>query len=368
MAEDWIGKRQWIPEWTSFHDLLFHGQVDETSRRRKSLFSNTLVLPAFDGLEAAKIDDPKKLDTINHTLILRGRHLESADFVEADLRKADLEDAQLQGASLPHAQLQGASLYGAQLQGASLSNTRLQGAFLRAAKFQGAMLIGAELQGATLYEAKLQGASLPLANLQGASLMRADLQGAFLGEAQLQGADFTGSTFAGTNMSGAAVWRANFDNASLTAIFEDDLKETTISRDEFADLQAMIMKEVPEGEKRANALKSIEKLNPDIFGPDASAREILEKRSVGKTAYNWSLADQLKSLACSGDEDALYIVRGLVTNGRIEATVGEAPGLVEAILNPKAAKDCPVSAALTDADKAALNKLAEEAQAPEGKP
>jgi Pentapeptide repeats (8 copies) len=328
MAEDWIGKRQWIPEWTSFHDLLFHGQVDETSRRRKSLFSNTLVLPAFDGLEAAKIDDPKKLDTINHTLILRGRHLESADFVEADLRKADLEDAQLQGAtldraqlqgaSLPHAQLQGASLYGAQLQGASLSNTRLQGAFLRAAKFQGA--------------------------------------------------DFTGSTFAGTNMSGAAVWRANFDNASLTAIFEDDLKETTISRDEFADLQAMIMKEVPEGEKRANALKSIEKLNPDIFGPDASAREILEKRSVGKTAYNWSLADQLKSLACSGDEDALYIVRGLVTNGRIEATVGEAPGLVEAILNPKAAKDCPVSAALTDADKAALNKLAEEAQAPEGKP
>jgi hypothetical protein len=68
------------PRLTSFHDLLFNGEVGDVTRRRKSLFSNTLVLPAFDALEAAKIDDPKKLDSVKQTLVLRGRHLESAVF------------------------------------------------------------------------------------------------------------------------------------------------------------------------------------------------------------------------------------------------------------------------------------------------
>ncbi len=119
-VEDWIGKRQWIPPngvtawlgakgdeddqpqpiWTSFHDLLFNGEVDDVTRRRKSLFSNTLVLPGFDSLEAAKIDDPKKLGSVKQTLTLRGRHLESVVFEAADLRKADLVGAHLQGASL----------------------------------------------------------------------------------------------------------------------------------------------------------------------------------------------------------------------------------------------------------------------------
>ncbi len=44
----------------STHDLLFAGVVDPTTRRRKSLFSNTLVLPGFNIYEALKIDDPKK--------------------------------------------------------------------------------------------------------------------------------------------------------------------------------------------------------------------------------------------------------------------------------------------------------------------
>jgi hypothetical protein len=51
------------------------------TQRRKSLFSNTLVLPSFGALEAAKIDDPKKLDngSFKHSfsLVLRGRHLEA---------------------------------------------------------------------------------------------------------------------------------------------------------------------------------------------------------------------------------------------------------------------------------------------------
>jgi uncharacterized protein YjbI with pentapeptide repeats len=240
-----IGNKQWIPPncvtawlgakdqhddkpiWTSFHDLLFNGGVDDVTRRRKGLFSNTVVLPGFDALEAAKIDDPKKLDFLKHTLTLRGRHLESAVFYGADLSKADLEDAKLQGASLFFTQLQGATLQNAHLQGASLDHAQLQGALLETAQLQGATLFAAQLQGARLVKAQLQGAALDSAQLQGAELGGAQLEGASLYEAQLQAADFTRSTFGGTDMR-AAVWRTNFEDASLTAVFEDGLKERGI--------------------------------------------------------------------------------------------------------------------------------------------
>jgi len=363
------------PIWTSFHDLLFNGDVDDVTRRRKSLFSNTLVLPHFDALEAAKIDDPKKLDSVKHSMVLRGRHLESAVFDNADLRKVDLTDAQLwgarldsaqlqraslesaqlQGASLYQAQLQGAVLFGAELQGASLYGAQLQGASLEFAQLQGAALDGAELEGAALGEAQLQGAALGEAQLQGARLDQAQLQGASLRLAQLQGANFKGSTLAGTDMRGAAVWRANFEDASVTAVFGHDLKENAMSKEEFTALKPMIMNEVPEGGD--TAFKRIEILNPDIFGPEASEQATLEKGRVDETAYRRILADQLKRLACSGDESAAYVVRGLVNNHRIKDTGDQAPGLVEAILK----SDCTLSAALTDTDKAALKTLANAA-------
>jgi hypothetical protein len=93
----------------------------------------------------------------------------------------------------------------------------------------------------------------------------------------------------------------------------------------------------------------------------------------------------LKALACSGDANAVYVVRGLLKThltafgllknllaqrpplvenlsaqppGLVENLGAQAPGLVDAILKP----DCPVSADLTDADKAALKRLAKEAQ------
>ena len=79
---------------------------------------------------------------------------------------------------------------------------------------------------------------------------------------------------------------------------------------------------------------------------------------MDETAYRIALADQLKSLACSNDEDALHIVRGLIRNLRINETSATAPDLVEAILKP----DCAVSAALTETDKAALKGIAKEAR------
>ena len=379
--EDWLGDRQTIPPqitswfglkddndqliWTSFHDLLFHGKYDETRQRRKSLFSNTLVLPGFDALEAAKIDDPKKLDAVKQTLALHGRHLENAIFFRADLRKAYLGDAHLQGAVFYQAKLQGAWFYRAKLQGASLYQAKLQCASLDNAQLQGAWLEDAELQGAYAHEAHLQGASLKGAKLQGASLEKAKLEGASLARdsslegAELQGANFQNTTLTDTDMSGTAVWRANFDHASLAAVSEDGIKESAMLKDKFDNLHAIIMKEAPEGEQRKNALERIGKLNPDIAGNETSVRETLEKRSVAETADKQSLADQLKTLACSNEEDTLSIVRGLIANDRIKDTGAKAPGLVEAILKP----DCPVSVALTEVDKAALTRIAKEASA-----
>ena len=226
-----IGNKQWIPPngvtaWlgakdqndkpiTSFHDLLFNGEVDDVTRRRKSLFSNTLVLPAFDALEAAKIDDPKKLDTVKHTLILRGRHLESAVFYSADLRKVDLRGARLQGASLQGAELQGASLIVAQLQGASLQGAELQGASLNSAQLQGASLFGAQLQGTHFDNAQLQGASLLAARLQGASLFLAWLRGARFDYARLQGASLQGAELQGASLLLARLQGADFRGAHL---------------------------------------------------------------------------------------------------------------------------------------------------------
>jgi len=257
----------------------------------------------------------KKPDSVKHTLVLRGRYVESTVFDHSVSRKADLEGARLQGASLKDAELHGASL------------------------------MGAELLGASLMGAKLQGASLRGAALQAASLDRA----------QVQGANFQKSTLTGTNMGGVAVWRTSFD-ASLTAVFKDDAKLSPISNDDFAALNASFMKEVPEGERREQALKRIEILNPDIFGPEASEQKFLGMQREDETTYQQSLADQLKSLACSGDEDARYILLSLVTNGRIKATGGRAQGLVDAIISPMPGKDCPVSSDLTGADKALLRE------------
>jgi hypothetical protein len=163
--DEFRGDRQWIvpnpvtarlgasdendsPQWTSFHDLLFHGPYDARKQRRKSLFSNTLVLPSFDALEATKIDD-LKLGTVKQTIARKNGHFEGAIFRGADLRKINLGNAQLQGADFYQANLQGAHFYNANLSGAELYQAKLQCASLANAQLQGAKLNVAQLQGRT---------------------------------------------------------------------------------------------------------------------------------------------------------------------------------------------------------------------------
>ncbi len=387
----WFGQ----PGWTSVHDLLFNGDVDEVTRRRKSLFSNTLVLPEFDGLAAAKIDDPNKLDSdgIRHSLVLRGRHLKGAVLSRADLRKVDFESAKLEGANLVGARLQGASLVSANLEGAVLDDAQLRGALLHHAKLkgarldhaqlQGANLAYAELEGASLVEAKLpiaslddarlQGASLQKAQLQGARLERARLQGASLDDAglqwarmekaqlqgaslvgaQLQGSNFTGSKLFATDMSGAAVWRASFADVSSSNVLEEGFDEGALSRKAFDTLESVIEEETPAGKAGKTLLETLASLNPAYFGPEANLSETLKRGRVGEAAYRKALADELTMLTCSSGDSAPFILRGLVRNGRLVATGPFAPALVERILSP----DCPASADLTAVDKAELRSL-----------
>jgi uncharacterized protein YjbI with pentapeptide repeats len=400
-AKDWRGLADaWLhePGWTSVHDLLFNGDVDDVTRRRKSLFSNTLVLPEFDGLAAAGIDDPKKLDGdgIKHSLVLRGRHLKGAVLTHADLRKADLESAkleganlagaqlqgakldraQLQGASLDRAQLQGASLLRAQLQMASLDNAKLQGALLRFAMLQGATLAYAQLQGATLQEAQLEGATLDAAHLQGAllggahlqgatllyvhgqgaSLVSAQLQGASLAHAQLLGADFKGSTLDATNLNSAAVWRAIVDDASPTDVRVMALDETAISKNAFTDVIAWLKFWVPEGEVRDRVLKRLEGLDPDLFGPEVDVIGTLEKGHVEDSSYREALARELGKLVCSEGPSSVFIIRGLIRNQRLFDAGPSAAAFIEKTLAP----ECPVSTMLTDDDKTKLARIAKE--------
>ncbi|SFK50294.1 pentapeptide repeat-containing protein [Methylocapsa palsarum] len=400
-----IGDRRWIPAngftawlgatgaWgepipTSFHNLLFNGAIDDVTRRRKSPFSTTLVLPGFDLLEAEKIEDDKKLSWAKHTFSLRGRRLEGARFDFADLRKADLtgayldrasldraqlqgaslEGAQLQGASLDYTQLQGVSLEGAQLQGASLFLAQLQGASLRAAQLQGASLIKTQLQGASLFlaqlqgallgEAKLQGASLDSAQLPGASLQAAQLQGATLYLAELQGASLDYAQLQGAIMQDASVWRADARNAVapetvvLSPFSERDAQS-------FDDRRQFMMQTIPAGEKRDDALARIEKrLKPDSFPDEKAIADDWTKKEKHSAAPAAVLA-AWKTIGCRANdpkEDYLgapYVARALLR--RLDEFANEKAAkakLVAAFLS------CPGAKGLTEDEIAKLNAIA----------
>jgi hypothetical protein len=80
----------------STHDLLSAGEVNRITRRRDSLFSNTLVLPGFNLYEALKIEDPKKLAWKEHSFDLRARaQLQGASLLGATIAATDFSDSAL---------------------------------------------------------------------------------------------------------------------------------------------------------------------------------------------------------------------------------------------------------------------------------
>jgi uncharacterized protein YjbI with pentapeptide repeats len=351
-----------------------------------------------------------------------GAQLQGASFYRAQLQGASLYDAQLQGAQLQLAQLQGASLrlahlqdaslYGAQLQGASLvyamlrgtelGLAQLQGALLDKADLQGALLDKADLQGASLVDVELQGASLGGAQLQGVLLDRAHLYGASLDGAQLQGASLHGVQLQGaslqqarlraTDLSGALLWRTNHAAASTGEIAEVAVVRLSDSSDQWLPVWRPYevqpwdekvyqtlrheMEYLPPGLLLDQALERIQRLDcdssdttlascdPSLPVPAEAAgwRRSLEGASVDDAVYAKALAVELKTLVCSGGENAGYVLHGLLrdparfVSTRLAATSQEAPALIDFIMG----KVCPVSPSLTDDDVAKLLRIKQE--------
>ncbi len=71
------------------------------------------------------------------------------------------------------------------------------------------------------------------------------------------------------------------------------------------------------------------------------------------------MAKTLRGLVCDDGADAIQILRGVSNNGRRAAAGREGPALIDAIIK---GDNCPVSAALTEAEKARLLEIKKEAE------
>jgi hypothetical protein len=135
----------------------------------------------------------------------------------------------------------------------------------------------------------------------------------------------------------------------------------------YALLRRSIERGVPEDERRNEALTRVSNLDctrtgdslascdPSVTPPDAVQqwKKTLEGAIVDHNAYAKALASILGDLVCSGDPDVIYVLRGLLHNQRFQNTGAETPALAKRITSA----ECPVSAALTDADKRVIAAL-----------
>jgi uncharacterized protein YjbI with pentapeptide repeats len=371
----------WNVDRGSLHRLLVAGSVDFVTGKPTSLWSNVLVLPNF-----AIGDHAISSEAVS----LRGRSLEGAVFVDAQLRKADFTGAQLAGADVSRAdlheakfgcafsgelrsctQLQGAFFAGAQLQGALLDRAWLQGTSFYNAQLQGASLNGAQLQGASLRGTKLQGASLNGAELEGALFKDTQLQGASLNEAQLQGARLDEVQLHGASLVHVFVWRAQppKSNSATGALvvapqhepkyigFDCDQIQCNWSEKSYLALKSLVQRNAYSAVDRAIILDSIEKLGKQPYIPDQAAEGWADLVTVPSRVepYGETLANTLKNIGCTA-RGAPYVIRGLIPhlddrfrfNRPREATVAAA-FLDEA--------SCPGARGLSDENKAILQEI-----------
>lgn len=391
----WLGARDAIdqPVWTSFHDLLVNGPYDERNQRRRSLFSNTLVLPDFDALGATATDE-SKLDSAKQTVARKWGHFEQAIFRGADLRKVNFENAYLEGAIFYQAKMQGAQFYKANLEGADFYQAKLQGAQFDSARLGSVNLQGADLQHANLYQAGLEGASLKqanlaeadlskarleasrldgasaqcavlkeadlrgatfrLANLQAATFASARMEGSNLEKSVLQGADLSNSNLVVARLVGARVWNANFAGADTNATIAVGLKvekEEAASRE--PDFKSLA---IWGGDPQCVGARLAQPHAPALL--TASVPKTGKMGDSDQVIERQALADRLADLVCSArDEDVHSVVSGLLrdeSGGSIVRDAGlQAKRFFERILD----SSCLAAAYLTVADKKAIIDL-----------
>lgn len=102
--------------------------------------------------------------------------------------------------------------------------------------------------------------------------------------------------------------------------------------------------------------KSLASCDPAAKPPDWQKK--LARGNVDYAAYVKALATELRGLVCVEDVNAVYILRGMIKSKWFYGTGGEAPALVDFIMS----KDCPLSASLTDDDKATLLEVKQVAE------
>ena len=195
----------------SIRDALFEGGVDKLTGVPRSLFANRLVLTnkVFVNLDEAAL---AKVET---TLSLRGRHLENAVLVHANLRKADFSGALMGEAIFSESILDEASFRCGTLSVGTLSraNSRIKCAELQDAKFDTASLVGAKFD-----KASLSGTTFIAAQLKNASFKDARLDGANFADALLEGADFDHARLNGAAFDKSNIQNANFRDAKLIGV------------------------------------------------------------------------------------------------------------------------------------------------------
>jgi uncharacterized protein YjbI with pentapeptide repeats len=251
-------------------------------------------------------------------------------------------------------------------------------------------------------DAQLQGAWLMFSQLQGARLSQARLEAASLYGAELQGASLQEATMFASDLSEAFLWRTSTSRPLATGVVpafvsQINVKWSPLSRangdkaepwnDKAYRALRSAIESLPPGDNRADALKRIQSLdcaNPDkmLESCDPSAesppqamdwRKMIENARVDKSDFAKASTDEIESLVCT-DQDAgaflftgsfskrsiydasienlVFILRGIISADRFQFTSSgpEVPRFVDFIMN----KDCPVSASLTDVDKARL--------------
>ena len=391
--------------WATLHELLVARDVDPVTGKSLSLWSNVLVLPNFEIGERSKFDEGKS--TPSKTISLRGRRLEGAVFVFANLRKADFTGAQLAYANFSGADLKGADFcnplgFGgtcAQLQGAWFAFARLQGASfdganLQCARFHGANLHGASLENTELQAARfdpfplpgldwpthLEGASLRRARLQAADLRKAHLQGASLDNAQLQGVAIEGALLQNASLKHAFLWRVTAPApesvsgaAIVTPITEPKYRGLDCpsqqefcdwSRKQFEDLKDLIKQYFSQDDWRKETLRRIE---PGHFNDgkedlaEAEAWDELEKQSqtdFNTYMYPDRLVEMLKEIGCSAS-GAPFVISGLIgqLNDRFPNDQGRQAKVADKFLDMSS---CDGARNLSEDDKADLMETRSE--------
>lgn len=86
---------------------------------------------------------------------------------------------------------------------------------------------------------------------------------------------------------------------------------------------------------------------------------------MDEQAYALALAKTLKELVCSGADDAIHVLRGAGFQSRLEAAGLAASDLIDALAN-KDSKNCRVTAALTDTERAKLIQIKQRIEKPRG--